>query len=192
MAAKIKLALDILSNEVRHIDTVPSGLKCNCKCPKCGERLVAKKGRIRQKHFSHPSGRNCTGNQETTLHKFGIKVLLDNNQIVIPTYGTIDYVSPEKGKKFGNFQPDVIADYNGEKIFFELAVTHFMEPAKCKFFNDGRHKCVEIDLSSRYALSEKEIEQKVLRDTFNKTLYGWEAVLDTPNETLHGSEGGDQ
>lgn len=49
-------------------------------CPACSERVVIKAGKIRAKHFSHPSASNC--NHETVLHqtaKHLIIAAIENN-----------------------------------------------------------------------------------------------------------------
>ena len=53
-----------------HIGEVPSGLACNCVCPGCGRRMVAKKGDVQAHHFAHNAqqdGRSCASAGETAL-----------------------------------------------------------------------------------------------------------------------------
>ena len=35
-------------NNLVHISDVPSGSQCNCFCPACGGKLIAKKGEIKR------------------------------------------------------------------------------------------------------------------------------------------------
>ena len=53
-----------------HIDKVINGLACDCFCPSCKERLVAKnEGTKRIHHFAHASGVDCDEAYETMLHQ---------------------------------------------------------------------------------------------------------------------------
>ena len=68
-------AIDSQNNFV-YVDNVANGLACDCYCPACKERLVAKNGgKKRIHHFSHVSGVDCEGAYETMLHRLAkIKV----------------------------------------------------------------------------------------------------------------------
>ena len=54
--------------ELVGVDCVPTGAKCNCFCPGCKERLLAKnKGVKRAHHFAH-RGVECKSAYESMLH----------------------------------------------------------------------------------------------------------------------------
>ena len=37
-----------------HVDSVPNGKDCGCRCPACGKGLVAKNaGKVKRSHFAH-------------------------------------------------------------------------------------------------------------------------------------------
>ncbi len=62
-------AIDAQNNFVS-VDNVAKGLACNCYCPACKERLVAKNGGAKRiHHFAHASGVDCEGAYETMLHR---------------------------------------------------------------------------------------------------------------------------
>lgn len=44
---------------IKGIEVVPSGLACECVCPQCGEKLVAKKGDGLAAHFAHYQAQDC-------------------------------------------------------------------------------------------------------------------------------------
>lgn len=56
------------NNSIVSISDVESGLKCGCVCPACGERLIAKKGKIMMHHFAYYSGENGAYGYESSLH----------------------------------------------------------------------------------------------------------------------------
>lgn len=65
---KLTYAVDS-SNNLVYIDDVAKGLNCNCVCPECKEKLIAKKGKERQPHFAHCSNNpNCTGGIMSAIH----------------------------------------------------------------------------------------------------------------------------
>jgi hypothetical protein len=180
-----KLAYHLPTQMVIHIDKAENGLACNCECTECKERLEAVQGQIREWYFRHDSNTKCRGGQETALHQLGKQILVENNQIAIPEKGLINYSSPIAEKGFYSTRPDVTAIYNEKKIYFEIAVSHFVEKEKEAFFTDGQHKCVEIDLSDADATSYDHIKNLVLFETTNKKLFGWDR-----SNTVETNDGG--
>lgn len=62
-------AFDSTGNFV-HIDEVSNGLACDCYCPSCRERLVARNGGAKRiHHFAHAFGVDCENAYETMLHQ---------------------------------------------------------------------------------------------------------------------------
>lgn len=186
MSIPTKLAYHISTNKIIHIDQAENGLACGCECITCNERLEAIQGEKRDWHFRHNKNKDCTGSQETALHQLGKQILIDNTEIVIPEIGAITYTNPVAEKGVHSTRPDVTATHNGQSIYFEIAVTHFIEKDKETFFRDGSHKCVEINLSIANTRSFEEVKQLVLAETHNKKLFGWGItksidVNNTPN-----------
>ena len=72
---------------IAHISEVASGLECNCVCPGCGTRLIARKGNKQDHHFGHygtEDGRPCQTGPETALHKFAKEVLAHRLELELP------------------------------------------------------------------------------------------------------------
>ncbi|MCM1318033.1 MAG: hypothetical protein NC241_07660 [Bacteroides sp.] len=64
----LRYAIDSQNNFVS-VDKVAKGLACNCFCPSCRERLIAKNGGTKRiHHFAHASGVDCDSAYETMLH----------------------------------------------------------------------------------------------------------------------------
>ena len=66
------------------ITEVPSGLACGCVCPACGDRLIARKGKMRTHHFAHQAGTECTAGGETALHRMCKEILEEHPLLMLP------------------------------------------------------------------------------------------------------------
>lgn len=82
-----KLTYGIKEGKLYHIDEVEQGLKCDCICPNCKEKLVARKGDINEHHFAH-SAKECdiTVAQETALHIMAKEILAEYKIIKLPKF----------------------------------------------------------------------------------------------------------
>ena len=124
-----------------HISDVPSGLECNCVCPKCRTQLVARKGPKNEHHFGHHGvgdEQPCIGGPETALHKFAKEELGFRRELVVPQQIIIDRLgrwegSPNKivrfnsavlENKMGEIVPDLIVRIGERDLLIEFAVTH--------------------------------------------------------------------
>lgn len=146
-----------------HIEDVPSGLECNCVCPECGAKLIARKGKTRQKHFAHANGADCAGARMTALHMLAQQIIHEEKKIRKPWFK--DYCEdPSKEIYFEsvlleqrfktteiNRRPDCVGIIkNGDKqyeVWIEIKVTHEVDEEK---LNDIKHLgaiCMEINLS---------------------------------------------
>ena len=83
---KTPIGLDKHTREIRLIDDVESGLKCNCVCPECDSPLIAKKGPIKADHFSHYKTTEQQACRETAVHLMAKHVLSNASTILFPTY----------------------------------------------------------------------------------------------------------
>ncbi|GAB3317149.1 competence protein CoiA family protein [Luteimonas notoginsengisoli] len=68
---------------------VDSGLACGCRCPGCGQQLLAKKGQTQRWHFAHYHGGGDEHCYETAVHKMAKQVLLAARQIELPAWKRI-------------------------------------------------------------------------------------------------------
>ena len=115
-----------------HVSQVERGLACECVCPSCNERLIAKKGEYREHHFAHESGTSCQYAAETALHLAAKDILARRKEIILPAVqakfrNRTDVITPEKryqldsvkleyrGEK--NIVPDVLAHIGDSKLF---------------------------------------------------------------------------
>jgi len=97
----------------------------------------------------------------------------------VPKIGIIEYSEAIPEKSFQSIRPDVTAKYKGQVLFFEVAVTHFVELSKEQYLATEKHKCIEINLSQiSLELMPKEIESEILNELRNKKMLYWESESD--------------
>lgn len=100
------VALDVNGNFIS-INQVSSGLACNCSCPGCGRRLVAKKGAVQAHHFAHYAEAlqdACTSAGESALHRFAKDILAERREISLPSTILSDLGEYETVVTGGKFQ----------------------------------------------------------------------------------------
>lgn len=183
-----------------HISEVESGLICNCTCPACGERLIAKKGENITPHFAHESKQQCEHAYETSLHYDAKRIIEERKRIVLPyrkphfdtsnlngfyysafdlkNFGTIesrqysvDNVILEK--RLHNIIPDIKCTINGEILLIEIAVTSKVQKEKQEKIQEIGLPVIEIDLSKLDRTIEKEeLASYILDNIKNKIWFG--------------------
>lgn len=165
-----------------HIEDVPSGLECNCVCPECGAKLIARKGKKNQKHFSHINGADCAGARMTALHMLAQQIIQEEKKIRKPWFK--DYCEdPSKEIYFEsvlleqrfktteiNRRPDCVGIIkNGDKqyeVWIEVKVKHAIDEDKRNDIIKLDAICMEIDLSS--LLTERYTEDSVRKALFDE------------------------
>lgn len=143
-----------------HISQVVSGLACDCVCPGCGARLVARKGRLKEYHFGHYRAVPCKQALESALHKLAKQVLDERRELLLPEVraeiGDQELVThKEEVHHFDDailehhldaIVPDVIVRKGNHRLLVEMYVTHRCGPEKIQRIMDLGLSCVEIDL----------------------------------------------
>jgi len=160
---KRTVAESMETGEPVHIADAESGLACNCRCPGCGRRMVAHRGKHRQ-HFQHAAdlnGETCASSGETALHKFAKKTLAATLQLRLPALkasdgrntvevvheGEFHFDSAVLEKRHGEIVPDVVCHRADRALHVEFMVTHACGPEKVERFREMDVGAIEIDLS---------------------------------------------
>lgn len=138
------------------VSSVESGLIEEGACPKCGGKLVAKKGVLRAHHFAHYASTNCSGALESALHKAAKQVLLDALRDGSPFYAPA--FSGLVGQGRGRYpaqnismthveceatvflpgehrRPDAVVTWEGKKLAVEICVTNPVDDEGHHFMN---------------------------------------------------------
>ena len=172
-------------NNLVHISDVPSGSQCNCFCPACGGKLIAKKGKIKRHHFAHYDSEECQYGYETSLHLAAKQMILQHKKIMIPSV----YLKFPKGvkksillrqaqlikvdevfleRKQENIVPDILLVAEGKKLYVEIYVTHAIDNEKLSKIEKNGISTIEIDLSKCERNLEKEDLEKFLFEDSEK------------------------
>lgn len=157
------------NNKLVHISEVENGLNCDCYCPYCHERLIARQGEKNRHSFAHVSGKECPNAPETALHMLAKEIISKGCNLTIPAVifrkkpmrtgykGSKivlheSYVfRPDKVEletKLEGFTPDIIAEQSGEQLAIEIRVTHKVDEEKREKIKKRNISTIEIDLSS--------------------------------------------
>lgn len=181
--------------EIISIQEVQSGLKCGCRCPACGEALVAKKGNKMMHHFSHCADHNCEYGYESSLHLAAKDILSKAKRIVLPpvyvdfsnSYKKAEKVSDsieieidkvELEKRCNNVIPDIVVYSGGKQLFVEIYVTHAVDDIKLAKIKNENISMIEIDLSEITEVLTPEDLAKILLHDSEEKKWKYNAVAD--------------
>jgi len=181
------------SDQITHISKVPSGMACQCRCPGCGDKLIAKKGEINSHHFSHESKAEIQYCSESVLHLVAkhvvaelsciqlperiVKIQLPKQQQVIempvaePLY-PIHEVKIESSRK--DYRPDItLVGPSMAQLDVEILVTHEVDEKKAKKVKKAGIDMIEIDLSEYVgkSLSTAQLKNVISMGAKRKWIY---------------------
>lgn len=164
-----------------HINEVPNGIACRCRCPGCGAPLVAKNnGETMAPHFAHASGTICNSAHESELHLLAKRVISEAKAVMLPRYGSVyagglvrfDEVEVEERNDIPLLQQDlcgVVHNKNTGKdnrLWIEIMVTHAIGPDKRALIKRNDIACIEINLSRfmNRQVTSKELSDFILNE----------------------------
>ena len=142
-----------------HVDNVPRGIQCGCKCPYCHERLLARHGEVRQHGFAHHSdtrGANLKICYVVTMYKLAEQIIQSAKRIHAPSYYgifpemDIEFVDVRIDSCFerADKQPDVIATTKeGQQYLIEFLFQYMILHKSAIDYKNMN--CLEIDLSNQ-------------------------------------------
>lgn len=175
------------SGKMVHVDSVPQGLLCDCICPKCGERLLARHGEIRHHGFAHHSemrGANLKICYMVTIYKLAEHIISSRKRIHAPSYYGIfresDIVFSDV-KVDGCYdredkQPDIIAtSIDGKQYLIEFTFAYKVQHKNVIDYKNLN--CLEIDLSNQtfetvenFLLNSAEDRKWLNNETFFRSI----------------------
>lgn len=159
----LKLPYGLKDGVPTHIGDVLQGLACDCACPICNSRLVAKKGNKRVHHFAHYSDAapECKWATESLLHLKAKEILQAERRVWLPAVivqiGASDHrISDAEWfyfddvhveKRLGEIRPDLMVKAGSQELLIEIAVHHFCDEPKIAKIRQRSISAIEIDLS---------------------------------------------
>lgn len=155
----MKWAINKAGN-LEHVSSAERGAACENTCLSCGEDVLARKGDIRDHHYSHVSDRaDCPVDSESVLHLYAKQVLAEAKGFMVPDeIGSdpkplwLDLSDIRLEVWQDGIRPDVIGTVNGVDILIEMAVTSFVGLEKRAIIVDRGAVCLQIDLSKFHRL----------------------------------------
>jgi len=159
-----------LNNEGRivHVDEVPRGADCGCRCPACDGPLIARQGEVRGWHFAHRQETHCESAVETVLHRAAKQMILDEQGLMLPgllvaeTWASpagvrhsgaamiepcwIDFDQVLLEPTVGLIRPDAIALQRSQTWIIEIRVHHAVDADKREIIASIGWPAIEIIL----------------------------------------------
>lgn len=116
----IKYALNS-EGKLVYIDDVPNGLECNCFCPACKGRMIARQGDINEHGFAHYDLKECKNGFQTTIHLLAKEIIKEEKSILLPVkqYKGMIY-NPENGYDENDWYYSEYRYFLGDR--FELGI----------------------------------------------------------------------
>ncbi len=166
---QLNLVYALQDEELVHVSQVERGLGCNCICPHCKNRLIARKGNKVIHHFAHCDTEMCEHGYETSIHIAAKEIIAKSKKIWIPPVYFrrlktgdnlihkamelhVDEVLLEK--RTNDFVPDIIIRCGHKELILEIYVTHAVGEEKRAKIEASSVSAIEIDLSK----ASREIE----------------------------------
>lgn len=156
---QIPIGIDKDSRKIRTITEVPRGLDCNCICPACSARLIAKKGNLKAPHFAHYRSTENQDCRETAIHLMAKYILTSRDSVLLKP---IEIASVRKysnlQEPFQEFVQHFTAPINVYDVQEEVSLPEFaIKPdILCKFSEGG----TEFELAIEIAVTHKSDEIK--------------------------------
>lgn len=181
LAMKIPFGLRLDDDRMVGPELVPNGLGCGCICSECQLPLIAKQGPIKEWHFAHASGGDCTGAVETAIHHMAKQMIMDRQAIYAPgrtierhvsgltwqtvlkgeiqAEGVVELRECRKETKIDTRKPDITATLpSGMPIAIEVAFSHFCDEEKIAWLKERDLTTLEIDISLPQDAKANEVE----------------------------------
>lgn len=192
MHGLLKIALDE-NGEFVSVYNVPTGIKCNCKCPECGGKLEAKNNsktpdtilskNQKVAHFAHVDAKLCYA-PETVVHSLAKKVLADTKKLKLPEYRvwgvflrasethTFDEIIVQKTFERDGVKviPDAILKKGDNYLFIEFYKTHAVDLEKREKLKRIGISTIEINLKHIVLSEDMDGNYSIIKNFLEESL----------------------
>lgn len=157
----IYITYALQDGKVVSIDEVESGVACNCVCPACHQKFIARKGEFITPHFAHYPKGDCENGYETSLYLMAKRILEDTGSIILPsvTLGNCNPVCLDESRniKIKNVHLEqtaddipidiIIEDIEGNKYCLKMRVSRDIDKNDLSKIQKYELNTLEYDLS---------------------------------------------
>lgn len=188
---KLIYALD-KNGDLVTVDEVEGQSACECICPYCKKPLTAKKGYIREHHFSHLPNQTCNYHNKVSALQFALKRLLAGISITPKSSETIVVNKIIDDCKHGSlsYRDYVIeTNYGLMNIFFLLKKDDTMSKVIHARNKETKRDSIIIDISELYkapSATEEQIYKFMQLNEYKKQLVSYKEEKEMELEPATG------
>lgn len=155
----VKLPYGLKDGNIVTIDDVENGLACNCVCPNCKSKLLARHGEKRVHHFSHYKNYDCGWKGESVIHKISKEIIAKHKYLRLPKLKwhhkpeiiiydeiTIPVDNVKLEYKIDKIIPDILIETKGKELMVEIKVSHGIDYDKYQKIKKLNISTIEIDV----------------------------------------------
>jgi hypothetical protein len=166
------------------VEEVNSGLACDCICPQCGARLIARKGQENRHHFAHYQQTACEGALESALHLKAKSVIAEAQMLMLPAVylhrqkrpfhspRLASFTAIETEPFFQSFKPDLLLTKGPKQLIVEVVVTHDVDAKKLLKIRKSNIPALAINVFALYQDLLKHEVPFTTHDFVEEILFG--------------------
>ncbi|HJU45761.1 MAG TPA: hypothetical protein VJ647_03210, partial [Chitinophagaceae bacterium] len=155
----IGLPYGIKNNELVTIEEVKSGLDCDCYCPACKNRLIARKGPLVKSSFAHYAVPDCNRGIEAGMQRLCKDIIAAEKRFTLPAlyfaYSWRSRILPEKEirvdavrlePRSGSLVSDILIESRGKTMIIEITVNQRSSWERMQLLKSKDSNAVEVHL----------------------------------------------
>lgn len=187
---EIPLLYGLQNDHLVTIDEVVSGLECNCNCPACHEKLIARKGPFTAHHFAHQTNIDCNRGVEASLHRLCKEIISKEKRLNLPA---LMFGQSQQYEIYPEFEipidsvrleylsdslvPEIVIGSQGRVFALEITANQRVSLEKRQLFISRNIAAIEINITETlkdlfeikdYQLSNRAFRKELIHHTMSK------------------------